>query len=159
LPSRTSADGEKIPTDFFEESVKKERAMKLAVVNSFSGGSLIGGGKTPTMTSFREFRILARFQPPTVTARMTRLSRGVERAIERSDPKRFERARWLEEAVAYIAQSRPEHAESQALQQCLTRLLRQSFRSLDWRRALIAGLAPVETRIPPRERAVSRVKS
>ena len=133
--------------------------MKLAVVNSSSGGSVIGGGKNPTVTSFREFRILARFQSPTVTARMTRLSRGVERAIERSDPKRYERARWLEEAVAFIAQSRPEHAESQALQQCLTRLLRQSFHSLDWRRPLIAGLAPTETRIPPKARAVVRVKS
>jgi hypothetical protein len=26
--------------------------------------------------------------------------------------------------------------------QCLTRLLRQSFNSLDWRRPLIAGLTP-----------------
>ena len=133
--------------------------MKLAVVNSTSGGSVIGGGKNLTVTSFREFRILARFQPPTVTARMTRLSRGVERAIERSDPKRYERARWLEEAVAFIAQSRPEHAESQALQQCLTRLLRQSFRSLDWRRSLIAGLAPAATLMAPKGRAVSSVKS
>jgi hypothetical protein len=133
--------------------------MKLAVVNSSSGGSVIGGGKNPTVTSFREFRILARLQPPTVAARMTRLSRGVERAIERADPKRFARARWLEEAVAYVAQSRPEHAESQALQQCLTRLLRQSFHSLDWRRPLIAGLAIAETPIPPKERAVGCVKS
>lgn len=133
--------------------------MKLAVVNSSSGGGLIGGGKNPTVTSFREFRILARLQPPTVAARMTRLSRGVERAIERSEPKRFERARWLEEAVAYVAQSRPEHAESQALQLCLTRLLRQSFHSLDWRRSLIAGLTPVAAPIPPKEPAVSRVKS
>ena len=133
--------------------------MKLAVVNSSSGGSVVGGGKVTTTTSFREFRILARLQPPTVAARMTRLSHGVERAIERSEPKRFARARWLEEAVAYVAQSRPEHAESQALQQCLTRLLRQSFYSLDWRRPLIAGLTPAEAPIPPKARTASRVKS
>lgn len=133
--------------------------MKLAVVNSSSGGSVVGGGKAPTMASFREFRILARRQPPTIAARMMRLSRGVERAIERSEPKRFARARWLEEAVAYVAQSRPEHEESQALQLCLTRLLRQSFRSLDWRRPLIAGLTPAEALIPPKARTVGRVKS
>ena len=119
--------------------------MSIAVVSSSSGGYVIGSGKKPAVTSFQDFRILSRLQPPTVAARLTRLSRSVETAIRKNQPNRFARARWLEEAVAYIAQSRPEDADSQALKQCLTRLLRQSFNSLDWRRPLIAGLTSVRT--------------
>jgi hypothetical protein len=116
--------------------------MSIAVVSSSSGGYVIGSGKKPAVTSFQDFRILSRLQPLTVAARLVRLSRSVEMAIRKNQPNRFARARWLEEAVAYIAQSRSEDADSQALMQCLTRLLRQSFNSLDWRRPLIAGLTP-----------------
>jgi hypothetical protein len=37
---------------------------------------------------------------------------------------------------------RGSHAESQALQRCVARLLRESFDSIDWRAGLIEGLRP-----------------
>jgi hypothetical protein len=114
--------------------------MELAVFTSSSTGAVIGSGQKTTVSSFKDFRALSRLQPPSVAARLVRLSSGVEKAIKCGDPKRYARARWLEEAVGFIAQTRPNHAESQELQHCLARLFRQSFRSLDWRRSLIAGL-------------------
>jgi hypothetical protein len=114
--------------------------MELAVFTSSSTGAVIGSGQKIAVASFRDFRVLSRLQPPSVAARLVRLSSGVEKAIKCGDPKRYARARWLEEAVGFIAQARPNHEESQELQHCLARLLRQSFPSFDWRRPLIAGL-------------------
>ncbi len=134
--------------------------MKFAVFTSASTGAAIGAnGRKTAASSFKDFRALSRLQPPAIAARLLRLARGVEKAIKCGDPERYARARWLEEAVGYIAQKRLNHPETQALQHCLTRLLHQSFASLDWRRPLIAGLRPARIRVSARRRSVSSATS
>ena len=134
--------------------------MNLAVVTSSSSGAVVDRNiRKSAACSFKDFRALAKLQPPDVAARLARLARGVEQSIGRGDPERYRRARWLEEAVAQIVQRRPKNAESLELQQCLTRLLRQSFRSLDWRRSLIAGFKPTRRRVSAKKPPVSSATS
>ena len=109
--------------------------MKLAVLSSSATGA--ASGEKAVAPSFKDFRALARLQPPHTADRLARLARGVEKSIRSGDPERYRRARWLEEAVAQIARARPKHAASQEMQICLTRLLRENFHSMDWRRPLI----------------------
>jgi hypothetical protein len=134
--------------------------MKLAVFTSSSSGAVVERNtRKSAACSFKDFRALAKLQPPDIAARLARLARGVEQSIRRGDSERYRRARWLEEAVAQIVQRRPKNAESRELQQCLTRLLRQSFPSLDWRRSLIAGFKPTRRRIPEKKPPVSSATS
>jgi hypothetical protein len=134
--------------------------MNLAVVTSSSSVAVVDTNTRKSAAfSFKDFRALAKLQPPDVAARLVRLARGVERSIGRGDPERYRRARWLEEAVAQVVQRRPKKAESLELQQCLTRLLRQSFPSLDWRRSLIAGCKPARRRISAKKPSVSSATS
>ncbi|WP_294536758.1 hypothetical protein [uncultured Rhodoblastus sp.] len=114
--------------------------MKLAILSSSTTG---GKAVAPT---FKDFRALARLQPPHAADRLARLARGVEKSIRSGDSDRYRRARWLEEAVSQIACARPKHPESQELQLCLTRLLRNSFQSMDWRRPLIRKLNPASVK-------------
>jgi hypothetical protein len=90
--------------------------------------------------SFGDCRALALHQPVRVAARLGRLIDQAARAVEHKAPDRHMRARRLEEAAFYIASLRPTHEESQALKFCVTRLLRQCFDSLDWRRKVLAEL-------------------
>ncbi len=115
--------------------------MKLAVFTSPDAGAFTKErDQSIVETSFQDCRVLSQHQPAVVAARLQRLVAGAEKAIERGASDRFARALRLEEAVFYIASLRPGHAESQALKLCVTRLLRQSFDSLDWRRPFVAGL-------------------
>jgi hypothetical protein len=72
---------------------------------------------------------------------------------------RYRRARWLKEAVAQIVERRPKNAESRKLQHGLTRLSRQFFGSLDWRRPSIAGLRPARSRVSSKKQPVSSATS
>jgi hypothetical protein len=134
--------------------------MKLAVFTSSSTGAALGkSDRKAAARSFKDFRALAKLQHPYVAARLARLARGVEQSIKSGDPDRYQRARWLEEAVAQIVQRRPKNTETQELQQCLTRLLRQSFNSLDWRRSTIAGFRHSRCRISVKKRPISSATS
>ena len=134
--------------------------MNLAVVTSSSSVAVFDTNTRKSAAfSFKDFRALAKLQPPDVAARLARLARGVEYSIRHGDPERYRRARWLEEAVAQIVQRRPKNAESLELQQCLTRLLRQSFRSLDWRRSLMAGCRPTRRRVATKKPPLSSATS
>ena len=134
--------------------------MKLAVFTSSSSGAVVERNtRKSAACSFKDFHTLAKLQPPDFAARLARLARGVEYSIRHGDPERYRRARWLEEAVAQIVKRRPKNAESLELQHCLTRLLRQSFSSLDWRRSLIAGFEPTRRGISAKKRPVSSATS
>jgi hypothetical protein len=149
-------DQKKLELAFIGGGVKQGQNMKLAVFTSSLTGSASGkNGRQAAESSFKDFRALAKLQPPYDAVRLARLARGVEQSIKSGHPERYRRARWLEEAVARIVERRPQHAETLKLQQCLTRLLRQSFDSLDWRRRLIAGLKPARSGVSAQKRPVS----
>jgi hypothetical protein len=137
-----------------DESARQQKSAIFTVLSSRPIGCTIEKRvQELEVYSFERFRALARLQPQLTATRLARLARGARSSIECCKPDRYMRARWLEIAVAEIAQvrhtqSRQSDENSRALQQCLTRLLRQSFRSLDWRRPLIAGLRrPARPRI------------
>lgn len=141
-------DAEKMVMCVDEENARRRRNSNLTIMSSCPfDPSIEQRGQKPEASSFQELRVLCRLQAPLTAARLVRLAGGTKKAIETGSPDRYERARWLEEAVAQLAQARPADGDAQALQRCLTRLLRQSFGSLDWRRPLIAGLKPARTRI------------
>ncbi len=115
--------------------------MKLLVFTSPDAGAITKERDGSIFeSSFRDCRVLSRHQPTAVAARLQRLVTDAEKAIEGGAPDRFARARRLEEAVIYIASLRPAHSQSQELKRCVTRLLRRSFDSLDWRRPFVLGL-------------------
>lgn len=99
-------------------------------------------GFAAAKASFDDCRDLLQSQSPAIAARLGRLAKSAERSIKRGAQDRFARARKFEEAVGYVAGLRASHAESQALQRCVARLLRESFDSIDWRAGLIEGLRP-----------------
>jgi hypothetical protein len=135
-------DADKIFTCCDVISARPDKGLNLTVLSFYSLDSVADCGRKPAVYSFQGFRALSRLLPPTTAARLARLARAANDAIESNDWDRYARARWLEIAVAEIAEARPMDANTQELQRYLTRLLRQSFRSLDWRRPLIAGLRP-----------------
>jgi hypothetical protein len=87
---------------------------------------------------------LLRHQSDPIARRLGRLITRAETSLRRDAPDRFTRARRLEESVCYVAALRASHPESQALQRCVARLLRESFDSFDWRAPFISGLRPCE---------------
>ena len=143
-----AGDAEEIFPRFDEQSAHQQLSLKHAGLSlAWTGPVILKCGRQYPPSSFQRLRALSRLQPPLTAARLTRLVGGVKKAIENGAPERYERARWLEEAVAQLARGHPTDADSQELQRCLTRLLRQSFRSLDWRRPFIAALRPVRVHI------------
>ncbi len=101
--------------------------MKLAVCTTASSEAVDSNGLAAQKPSFDDCRDLLQRQSPAIATRLGRLARAAERAITRGADDRFARARKLEEAVGYVAWLRPSHPESQALQRCVARLLRESF--------------------------------
>ena len=128
------------PSD--EQRPTRVASLNLTVLSSVptTGPVIEKSGRKPAVYSFQGFRAQLRLQSPTTSARLARLARGATKAIQSGARDRYARARWLELAVAEIAEARPSDANAQAMQRYLTRLLRQTFKSMDWRRALIAGL-------------------
>lgn len=142
IEEQHTGDAEEMFKRSKEQRTPRDISLNLTVLSSdpTSGPLIEKSGRKPAVYSFRGFRALLRLQSPATSARLARLARGATKAIESGARDRYARARWLELAVAEIAEARPMDANAQAMQRYLTRLLRQTFKSLDWRRALIAGL-------------------